>query len=187
VKKPKPLFVRASGAPFSDEDAQLIGAELLKIAEANRIDDVRLLDKKIVFAVVEADPNHPLRKFYDWDVKKAARKHWVEWTQKLIMSVRIEYKIGKFTRPLPITLAAELPRLKFGATRRRVLTADAMMNDPIFASAVGLRLRNIDQNLAQLESLIAAHEGGPPGVERLLEAMRSAFDSYYSSLRIAAE
>lgn len=94
----KPQFVKASGAPFSDEDVQLIGAELLKIAAANRVLDVRLLDKKIVFAAIEADPKHPLRRFYDWDVKSAARKHWINWTAKLIASVRIEWKIGKVRR-----------------------------------------------------------------------------------------
>lgn len=185
MKKTKPRFVKASGAPFSDEDIPLIGAELLKIAEANRIDDIRLLDKRIVFAALEADPNHPLWQFYDRDVKSAARKHWIEWTHKLIMSVRVEYAIGKFTRPLPITLSADLPRAKHGTTRKRVLTQDAMLNDPVFASAVGIRLRGLDQQLTQLEGLVAAHGGGPIGVEDLLTGLRDQFDGYYSSLKAA--
>jgi hypothetical protein len=185
VKKTKPRFIKASGAPFSDEDIQLIGAELLKIAEANRIRDVRLLDKKIVFAAIEVDPNHPLRRFYDWDIKKAARKHWVEWTHKLIMSVRIEWAIGKFTRPLPITLSADVPRLQYGATRKRVLTQDALLSNPIFASAVGIRLRSLDQQLAQLEALVAEYKGARLGVEPLLKGLRDQFEAHYSTLKAA--
>lgn len=185
MKKTKPKFVKASGVPFSDEDIQLIGVELLKIAEANRVRDVHLLDKKIVFAAVEADPNHPLRQFYDWDVKKAARKHWVEWTHKLIMAVRVEWTIGKFTHPLPITLSADVPRLQYGATRKRVLTQDALLSNPVMASAVGIRLRGIDQQLSQLEALIAAYGGTPLGVESLLKGLRDQFEAYYSSLKAA--
>lgn len=183
----KPHFVKASGAPFSDEDVQLIGAELLKIAAANRVLDVRLLDKKIVFAAIEADPKHPLRRFYDWDVKSAARKHWINWTAKLIASVRIEWKIGKFTRPLPLTISAEIPRLRYGATRKRVLTEDALADDPIFASAVGFRLRNIDTLLSGLETLLACRDKSPDvGLKRLIAGLRAEFDEYYAALKVGA-
>jgi hypothetical protein len=188
MKKSKPRFVKASGAPFSDEDIQLIGAELLKIAQANRIQDVCLLSKEIVFAAVEADPDHPLRRFYDWDVKRAARKHWIAWTQKIILSVRIEWKIGKYTHPVPITLSAELPRLKHGGGRKRVLTEDAMKSDPIFASAIDYRLRTVDSNIAQIEMLISVRGGrAHPKVRRLLEVMREGFNEFYADSAQAAE
>jgi hypothetical protein len=178
MSKKKPQFVKASGAPFSDESIQLIGRELLKIARANRVKDVRVLDKELVFAAIEADPKHPLRQFYDWDVKRAARKHWLAWTQKMILSVRIEYKVGRFTRPLPITLSAELPRLKHGSKRRRVLTEDALKNDPVFVSAVGFRFRDIDTKISQLEMLIGARGWAPPGMGEALKKMRATIDDY---------
>jgi len=187
VKTAKPSFVKASGAPFSDEDIHLIGAELLKIAEANRIGNLRLLNKKIVFAAIEADPKHPLRQFYDWDIKRAARKHWLDWTAKLIASVRIEWKIGKFTRPLPITLSAEIPKLKQGAARKRVLTVDALADDPVFASAVGFRLRSIDTALSQIETLIACRKKAPGAdLKSLIVGLRGAFDTYYATLKAGA-
>jgi hypothetical protein len=181
VKAVKPKIVRTPSAPFSVEDAKIIGEELLKIAEANRVADIRLLDKKLVFAAVEADPEHPLRRFYDWDVKRAARKHWLEWTEKLIASVRIEWKIGKFTKTLPITLSAEVPRMKHGTSRQRVLTEDVLMDDPMFASAVGLRLRNIDSALAQLETLTSCRKT-PQAINELLERLRAALDTYKAAI-----
>lgn len=187
MKKTKPRFIRASGAPFSDEDIQLIGTELRKIAEANRVDDIRLLDKNLVFAAIEADHNHPLRRFYNWNINEVARKYWINvTTHKLIMSVRIEWGVGKFTRPLPITLSADLPRVQHGTVRKRVLTEDALLNDPVFASAVGIQIRSIDQQLARLESLVEAYGGGATlGVDGLLQGLRNQFDAYYSALKAA--
>lgn len=186
-KKKKPRFVKASGAPFSDEDIQLIGAELLKIARANRVQDVRLLDKELVFAAIEADPEHPLRRFYDWNVKRAARKHWLQHTHRIILSVRIEWKVGRFTRPLPITLSAELPRLKHGTKRKRVLTEDAMKSDPLFASAIDFRLRDIDTKIALAETLVAVRGKAPPGVAPMLKGLRAVFDEFYALSEKAAE
>lgn len=188
MRKPKPRFVKAPGAPFSDEDIQLIGAELLKIARAYRVEDVSLLDAKMVFAVVKADPKHPLRRFYDWNTKRAAEKHWVAWTRKLIVSVRIEVKVGPFTRPIPITLSAELPRLKHGARRRRILAEDVLKSDSLFASAADFRLRTIESNIAQLEMLVDVRGGRVhPKVKRLLEVIRAGFDEYRAEDAKAAE
>lgn len=170
-------FIRAPGAPFSEEDVRIIGEELLRIADANRLEHVSLLDKKLVFEAVEADPDNPLRRFYDWDVTSAARKHWLAFTHKMIMSVRIEWKIGKFTRPLPITLSANVSsRFKPGPVRRRILTADAMQHDPMFASAVGFRLRSVDGLLGQLEGLIGAHGKLPEAIKASFRAHRMSFN-----------
>lgn|SRR5574341_429674 len=185
MRKPKPKIVRASGAPFSDEDIKLIGTELIKIADKHRVGDFRLLDKKIVFAEVEADPNHPLRRFYDWNDRTAARTARVDRTHTLIMAVRIVPGIGKFHRPLPLSITAELPRGKYGTVRKRILTQDALLNDPAFTSAVAGRLRNLDQQLAVIESLFEAYEGEPTGVEPLVTGLREQFDLHYAGLKAA--
>src|ERR1700730_10998218 len=83
-------YVRAPGAPIgSDKDAEIIGRCLQQIADEHRVDNVRSLDKKLVFGIIESDPNHPMRRFYDWDERNAARAHWIERTGTLIRSVRV--------------------------------------------------------------------------------------------------
>jgi hypothetical protein len=176
-------YYRASGAPFSDEDAQIIGEALQKIAEANRIGDIRTLDKKIVFKEVERDPKHPLRKFYDWDVRSAARKHWIDHTALIIRSIRVEIRVGRNfpAKRIQVYESAEVPRLDHQPQRKRVLIDDVLTNDPIFADAIGRRIRRIDTEIQGLETLTSCRKTSAP-IARFLESIRSAMDAYLGEI-----
>lgn len=175
-------FVRAPGAPIGDDDAVLIGNELLKIAEANKVGDLRLLDKKLVFAQIEADAKHPLRKFYNWDVQQAARRHWIEQTGTLIRSIRVVEVAARLPgKPQPMFVFAEVTGKDSTETRRtHVLRSDLLNNDPAFASAIGYQIRHIRDALMQLEGLTSSR--CPDNVARLRDALRESLDDYQATL-----
>src|SRR5208337_1155149 len=84
-------YMARSGAPFSNEDAQIIGPELMKIAVEQRVADVRMLDKQVVLQAVEANAHHPLRRFFTWDEADAAHGFRLEEARTLIKGVVIVY------------------------------------------------------------------------------------------------
>ena len=178
--KMAPRFARASGAPISDEDAQIIGEELLRIAEAHKVDGIRSLDKHLVFAEVENDPNHPLRRFYNWNEREAARLHWVDRTALLIRSVRVVTIEARVERHEPMFVRADVCTPE-QPKRTKVLRDDVLANDPIFASAIGYQVRSIENALRQLEGLTSGREP-PKNIAALRDALRDAIDDYKASL-----
>lgn len=183
-------FVAATGAPFSNKQAAIIGAELQRIAEENRVDDIRSLDKHLVFEAVERDPRHPLRQFYNWNESEAARAHWIERTGLLIRSVRIvTVNLGKMSKPMPMFLydPNHMKRSPTERTRRgHVLTEDAMLNDPVFASAVSAQIRALELTLDRLEQTTSMRSS-PVGVAELRDEVRVAMNRYFERLATAAE
>ena len=186
VAKAKPTrmssrYVAATGAPFSDEQAQVIGVELAKIASANAVDDIRSLDKRLVFEAVQRDPKHPLRQFYEWDESEAAVKHWLAHTGLLIRSVRIVHvTLGKRSKPQPMFLYdPDHPRRSPNEKTRRghVLTEDALANDPAFASVLSQQIRMISLAVDRLEHVTSARPS-PAEVVTLCESMRAALTAY---------
>lgn len=180
-------YVRAPAAPFSDDDAQIIGRELHKIARAHAINDLGQLDKKLVFGIVESDSKHPLRRFYDWDESNAARKHWIEHTATLIRSVRI-VGVGASPKEINLFTYAEVSSNVDGRTRTkrtRVLTEDLLQDDPAFASALGFHIRNIGHAAKKLEDLVSCRKT-PIAIRRLCGGLREALDGYAASLSDAA-
>ena len=157
---------------------QIIGEELQKIADAHRVNGIGALDKHLVFEAVEADPNHPLRRFYDWDEGKAARKHWLEHSHRLIRSVHVVYvNVGKRPKFSPMFVSAET-KIATGETKRmQVVSTDALANDPIFMSAVGGQIRQIYNAVAQLEAFTSSR-GAPSEIVQLRVALREALDEY---------
>jgi|HubBroStandDraft_4_1064222.scaffolds.fasta_scaffold193499_3 hypothetical protein len=156
-------YVRAAGAPFSDEDAPIIGRELQKIADAHQVGDLRQLDKKLVFGIVEANPRHPLRRFYNWDVAAAARRHWLDCTAVLIRSIHVEVRVGRMQKQVSMFSYAEAPtnQARTHFKRTRVLTEDLLRNDPAFSSAVGFNIRRINDALRTLENLTSCRRVSP--------------------------
>lgn len=181
-------FVAATGSPFTDDDAGVIGVELTKIAEGNRVGDIRSLDKHLVFEAIEADPDHPLRRFYDWDVEKAARRHWLARTGLLIRSVRIiTAAMPKREKPRPMFLydpehAKRSPGEK--TKRGHVLTEDVLHADPVFASALASQIRGIGELVARLEH-VTSMRPTPREVVTLRDSLRAALNEYLGAISTA--
>ena len=179
-------YVRATGAPISDEDAQVIGTCLAALAEQNRVSDVRSLSKSTVLAAVEADPDHPMRPYYEWDDAIAARKHRLEHTSVLIRSIRIQaVSVGPLPQLKPMFVSAEVPQLKGPVARRYVLTDDATRSDPVFASAIAQHMKRIIDSLASLELL--TRDRSTPALRSFCDSMRSAVDDYRTAMTPAQQ
>lgn len=187
--KMAPRFVRAPGAALTNAQAQLVGEEFFKIAQANAVDDVRALDKKILWETLEAqgirdNPNHPLRAVYDLNVEAAAKKHWIDHTGKLMRSIRYEVVRGGICHLEPVWIVATIPP---GATRHQpqrahVLREDLLSSDPMFVSALGRNIRGIQSALMQLEVLTNARPNPPEDIADLVRALREVMTSYEISL-----
>ena len=174
--------VKYGGLPWlSDELVQLAGRELKKIAQKNKINNVRHLRAADVFAIIEADPNHPLRALYDWDLQKAARSHWIDQTRKIIAGLRyVTVSLPDRGQIDPVFYSAEAPVKAEGkeATERTyVLRSDVLEQDPIFMSALGSKLRRLSDVLREIEHLAAARSV-PDEVDTLLGELREAWDNY---------
>ena len=144
-------FVRRAGAPFSPEDTELVGAELVKIAEQSAVDDVASLDPCEVFEEVFADKRHPLRGVYgDFsDVDGAAREHWIHVTRQMISSVSVVYvNMPKTAKPVPLTVYSDAPtRTAEGVlnTKRRVLSNDMLSHDPQFLASLKHKIEMVQK------------------------------------------
>jgi len=181
------IYVAAKGAPFSDEDALVIGRELEKIAAENSVDDVRSLDKHLVLKAVEADSDHPLRRFYNWDVGEAARQHWLSHTQKLLSGIRVvTITMGKRGPIKPAFVYAEHRPRDGGATvRSHVLLVDAEKSDPWLQSIVSQQIRSIVNAVERLEQLTMTRSPSPD-VDALRDDVRAAIDRYFHVLSLSS-
>jgi hypothetical protein len=184
-------FARASGAPISDDDAQVIGLELMKIAEANKIGDVRQLTKHLIWAALKADPAHPLWEFCPKrDTASAAEAFWLAWSGKLINYVRVIVIQGKIPTYKPLFVYTETSGVQARTSRRaHVLREDALSHGPEFASAFGFQVRAIINSVDRISWCIGDRE--PPENIAILHAeLRAALERYQESLAnpsIAAE
>lgn len=180
-------FVPASGACFGSKDAPIIGEALQRIADANRVDDIRSLSPRSVFELVKLDPEHPLRPYYNWNVKEAAEAHWIAHTSLLIRSIHvIEVNAGRRDVRHPMFVVADAPIRGGGNKRSRVLHEDVIANDPVFMSAISVHVRRIQQAVAQLEKLISCRRA-PTDIEEMCAGHREVIDRYNARGERAAE
>lgn len=185
AKKKAPVLAKRFVVPFLPEDkGQMVGEELEKIARANKINNIHHLDREMVVQVIEKNPKHRLRSIYENDPLKARRKHWLEFTAKLISGVRIiTVNIGKKQHFEPMFVSAQAPVKQQGSRalrRSHVFRPDALAQDPIFLSAIGSKLRRLVGVLKELEHLTAARPS-PPDVQQLLLDIRTSVDSCTST------
>jgi len=183
-------FVAAPGSPFSEADVAVIGRELVKIAERNRVGDVRSLDKRLVLAAVEEDEDHPLRPYFEWDDAKAARSYRLVQAATMIRSVRIVSSgVGPRAQPIPLFLfdPDHTKRVPGETARRsRVLTEDLLKDDPAFASNLAHSIRSITFTLERIEHMTSMRRT-PPEVVRYRDGLRAVTDDYFGALANAAE
>lgn len=178
-------FVRAPGADITDEQAAIVGPELLKIALENKVDDVLMLDKKLVYSYLQKNPDHILWTAgnYERDPHKAAEKHWLDHTGKLLRSIRYERFEGKVRVLEPVWIVANVPPGKVHQQPRRghVLRQDVLSKDPIFVSALGAMIRQARHVVGQLEGLTASRET-PGNLLQLVRGLREVLMTYEASL-----
>ncbi len=183
-------FVAAAGARFTDEEAQIIGTELARIAEENRVEQIRSLDRDLVLSIVERTKDHPLRPFFEWDQAKAARAHRLAQAGVMIRSVRVVHVTGRVPEiPEPLFMYVPDGSSKRGDPtsifrRTRVLTADAMQDDPIFASALGAMIHNLRLQIRRLSRTTSARPCAPE-IVRLASELQGAIDRYSTTVAAA--
>ncbi len=73
-------YVPRKGAPFKNEDAESIGQFIYSIE--NRTTQ-NILD------TIRQHPDHPIHKYYDWDMKKAAEQQWLQQTRNIVNHIEI--------------------------------------------------------------------------------------------------
>jgi hypothetical protein len=181
-------FVPAPGASCSKEDARLIGRELQKIADAQGVQHFRELNERVVFETIEADKEHPLRRFYDWNMRDAARRHWIECTRKLIRSVQMMYTGLRREVQLPMTTVCMVPRTtgNGGTYQARILSEDALRGDPQFVSTLARIIRRNERTLRELETWTECAKA-PADIVELRDGLREAYDRYFARTASAAE
>lgn len=187
-------WVAIPSSNYTDSQAQVIGEELARIAEENNVDDVRSLDERLVYGSVKRDvkagrPNR-LKAFYNWDDEVEADKRRLEVTKlmiRCIRPVRIDNVAGlnRTLSELPAYTSITLPPGRREATtaagkqlRKRVLTPDVMKSDPLFANAIGRKIREVRRTVADFSSYVRAKEGAPPEMVELADALERALEDY---------
>ena len=73
-----------------DADPNVVGKALEKIMAASG----GKLEPPLVWQAAKA-PKHPLHRFFEWDVQKAAEAHWSDTARAIIRSVRIVREEGE--------------------------------------------------------------------------------------------
>jgi hypothetical protein len=188
-KKATPRLAKRFIVPFLSESlGQLAGEELEKIAIANKINNIQHLNKEMVLDEVLKNPKHRLRAAgYIWDVKKAARRNWLDHTQKLISGVRsFTVNISKKKIFEPMFVSAQAPVRQQGSQALRqshIFRPDMLASDPIFLSALGSKLRRFVGVLKELEHLTASRPA-PPDVAQLLLDVRTSVDNCASTVSL---
>lgn len=181
-------FTRREGAPFAAEQTDLVGSELVKMAEAAAVDDVASLDPRETFESIYSDPSHPLRVVYgDFkDVDGAAREHWVRVTRQMLNSVHVVY-VDMPAKAKPIPLVTYVPdariRSSAGTTRggRRVLSNDMLSHDPEFLSALKQKIHMVQNAVAGLGWIVRSRT--PPATVGLLyDKLDAALRDYSDSI-----
>lgn len=176
-----PQLAKRYIVPFlSANDADMVGTELEKSAQANRVNGIRHLDPEVVFHEVETRRKHPFRELagMNWgDDKTAARKHRIEYIRKLISSVQVvvvsSTKRNTF-EPVFVSAQASVKTQGSSALRRSsIVRHDMLRHDPAFISYVNAQCRRILGPLAKLEHT-ASDRALPPEVQLFITNVRAA-------------
>jgi hypothetical protein len=103
-------FKAAEGSRLTDHDARRIGPELARIHERDGV-----LRADAVVDVAKS-PRSRLHKFFEWDVQRAAEKHWLTTAGQLIRSIKIEVITSTREAPREVRAFVKLDRSIRGYT-----------------------------------------------------------------------
>ncbi len=165
---------------YSPEDGALIGEELAKLAEGG---DIQALDKRRVFEAIRADENHPLRRFYNWDVEEASLQHWLGQTAKLIRSVRVYYVPARAFVPAgPPVVHRLVPKYAKATTSEGrgvyASVADAARSNAVMYETIVTNHFNLAKNAIRTLSNTALHAPKDGPLADLVEALLRAVETY---------
>src|SRR6266404_4903482 len=100
-------YVAANGSPYSDKDAAVIGRELVRIAEENKIENISSLDKHIVFAHAKRRDSVLHSFVFNKSTSEAAEAYFIDQCSKMIRSIRvIAVTVGKLETREPLFITA---------------------------------------------------------------------------------
>lgn len=193
MKKTKKRFAAAAGFPISDEEALRFGPALVAVAEKMRVNDIRNLDKRALYKVVEADKKHPLRDFvFNCGDAEAALAYRIDRCGLLIRGIRyIETDRDGLNRLVQdankkkLFISARSPVVEEGSGKTRqcaVLREDLLRHDPSYISAVAGAIRRARDAAAQLVDLTTSRE--PPfAAGELAQKLQDAHLEYEAKLQ----
>jgi hypothetical protein len=171
-------------SPLSDAKARKYFRIFEKMAGPNW---TQSLTPETVLQAVLADPRHPLRAEYEWDVNKAARAHWLERTRWLMQQIsirgilhrgkeRILYHRGALQR-MP-----EQPGSEKGYKDIREVEKNAN-NDTLITKS---RLKLLRQWVSTTRGVVASLEKNkrpPPVLSAVLDAVEQALAQADAALK----
>jgi len=193
-KSQRKQFVAAVGAPFSNEDAAEFGPVLERIAKSMRVNGIASINKRKLYEIVEADPEHPLRRFvFNSDDDAAARAYRIERCGLLLRSIRYGNakemnKMVRAAQDKKVFHYADARVVEEGSGKTRgsaVLRDDLLSHDPEYISAVSRKIRQIRDAVASLDDLATARKP-PRGVATLVRELRVALGAYESEIQDVA-
>jgi hypothetical protein len=97
-------FKAAEGSRITDNDAKRIGPELQRLHERDGV-----LRADAVVDVAKS-PRSKLHRYFEWDIQKAAEKHWLSTAGHLIRAVQIEVKTSRVAAPKEMRAFVKLDR-----------------------------------------------------------------------------
>lgn len=183
-------YIAVKNSSYTDDDAEIIGACLQRIAEDNVIDGIRSLDKDLVLEEYEGGNAPELEPYLEQDKNEAQRQHWRNQISGMIRSIRVtqvKLRLGLKPEPRPQFVTCK-NRSGHGIApvRSRVLTDDVMANDPLFASAYSLQVRLISSAVKKLEHLMDMKKNAPDHMRGLPSSLRDILDAYLADVLGAA-
>ena len=103
-------FKAAEGSRLTDNDAKRIGPELARIHER----DGELRAEAVVD--IAKSPRSKLHRYFEWDVQKAAERHWLSTAGQLIRAIKIEVKTSSRAVPREVRAFVKLDKSIRGYT-----------------------------------------------------------------------
>jgi hypothetical protein len=103
-------FKAAEGSRITDTDARRIGPELARIHDR----DGELRADAVVD--IAKSPRSKLHRYFEWDVQKAAEKHWLATAGQLIRSIKIEVITAAGAAPREVRAFVKLDKSIRGYT-----------------------------------------------------------------------
>lgn len=173
---------KASG--YSEEESKTIVAELDKLARHFKVDNVEQLPPRDVFAVIRDDERHPLRKFFDWDAKKAAEAYWISKTRELIRCVKlVRLDLPPLGTPEMQIVKLDPSRMKSRpayVSNGRSYSDPRKSNDPEFQRQISIQYGAVRNAIARLGHITDCRDGRGvwPELSALVASLREAIGAY---------
>lgn len=136
-------FKAAQGSRLSDQDARRIGPELARIHDR----DGELRPAAVVD--VAKSPRSKLHRYFEWDVQKAAEKHWLATAGQIIRSIKIEVVTTRHAAPKQVRAFVKLDR----SVRGYMPMTEVLKNDDYVSMMMARALEELEVWKRRYENL----------------------------------